>query len=75
MPLKRIGEESRSSISGRDGSIFSITILRFARSLLNRWCVFNWVIQIDKDRAVAAGASYGGYAIKYVLALVILDRD
>ena len=27
-----------------------------------------WFLQIDKDRAVAAGASYGGYAIKYVLA-------
>ena len=29
--------------------------------------VLNWVLQIDKDRAVAAGASYGGYAIKCVL--------
>lgn len=63
------------SISGRDGSISSITILRFVRSLLDPYCAFNWVLQIDKDRAVAAGASYGGYAIKYVIALVSWGRN
>lgn len=34
--------------------------------------VYRCVLQIDKDRAVAAGASYGGYAIKYILAVDLL---
>ena len=37
--------------------------------------VLTQVLQIDKDRAVAAGASYGGYAIKCVFALISRDHS
>jgi len=37
--------------------------------------VLTRVLQIDKDRAVAAGASYGGYAIKCVLTSISHDND
>ena len=72
---KKIGEESRLSISAGGGNISSTTTLRSGRLLLECFCVFSRVPQIDKDRAVAAGASYGGYAIKYVLSWIYRDRD
>lgn len=37
------------------------------------YIVLNWALQIDKDRAVAAGASYGGYAIKCVFGADLLE--
>ena len=75
MPSKRIGEESHLSISRRGGSMSSISILRFGCLFIHHFCTFSWDLQIDKDRAVAAGASYGGYAIKYVFASIPRNRD
>jgi len=66
MPSRKTGEENRSSTFVRDGNISSTTILRLGVWLPEVYIVLDWILQIDKNRAVAAGASYGGYAIKCV---------
>jgi len=72
MPSRKIGEENHLSIFVRDGNISLTTILRLGAWLPGMYIVLNWVLQIDKDRAVAAGASYGGYAIKCVFGADLL---
>ena len=67
MPSRKTGEENRLSIFVRDGNISSTIILRLGAWLSEVHIVLDRAIQVDKDRAVAAGASYGGYAIKCVL--------
>lgn len=67
MPSRKTGEGSHLLTFVRDGNISSTTTLRFSPFLLQFCGALTWVLQIDKDRAVAAGASYGGYAIKWVL--------
>lgn len=54
------------SIFVRDGNISSTTILKLGSWLPEVYIMFDWTSQIDTNRAVAAGASYGGYAIKCV---------
>ena len=66
MPSRKTGEENHLSIFVRDGNISLTTILRSGAWLPKVYIVFDWTLQIDKNRAVAAGASYGGYAIKCV---------
>ena len=67
MPSRKTGEENHLSIFVMDGNIYSITILRLGPYRPGVHVVLDWALQIDKDRAVAAGASYGGYAIKCIL--------
>jgi len=49
----------------------SITILRLGVWLLELYSVLTSALQIDKNRAVAAGGSYGGYAVKCVLRRIL----
>jgi len=74
MPSRKTGEESRLLTFARGGNISSIIIPRFGSLLLVLYSVLTSALQIDEDRAVAAGASYGGYAIKCVSRLLCWDN-
>ncbi|KAF9645140.1 hypothetical protein BDM02DRAFT_3131284 [Thelephora ganbajun] len=69
-----IRTEGRLSISERDGNISSITISGCGPWRLELFWVLTSPPQVDRDRAVA-GASYGGYTIKYFFAPILRDRD
>lgn len=64
MLLLRIGEEGHSKISVRAGSMFWIIMKRYGILSFVGSVWLTSVLQVDGDRAVAAGASWGGYAIK-----------
>ncbi|KAF9647409.1 hypothetical protein BDM02DRAFT_3188001 [Thelephora ganbajun] len=75
MPSRKVGEESRVSISEEDGNISSMTIFWCGPWPLELSCVLASPPQVDSDRTAAAGANYGGYAIRYFFALIPRDRD
>ena len=64
----RTGEESHSSVSTfanslRDAHILNCRLIDLQKGW--KYVLENYP-EVDPDRAVAAGASYGGYAIKLV---------
>lgn len=63
MLLLRIGEEGPLKTCAKGGSMFWTTTSRYVKNS-QVWISQLKVPQIDPDRAVAAGASWGGYAIK-----------
>ena len=61
--LPKIGVENALLICNKDGSMHWINIPKYVK-IDGESLPYADTIKIDPDRAVAAGASWGGYAIK-----------